>query len=447
MALRLCGSTPTVGSSSTSSCGLVQQPGGDVGPPLHAARVALDPVVGPVGETHDREDVVDPAAERLAGQAVEAAEELQVLAGGQVVVEGELLGHQPDGGLGADRARRHRQAGDDHLASVALEQAAQHRDGGRLARAVRAEQPVGLAPGDLEADPVDRLARRRSTCAGRGSGRLGRRARARTVLPVLASGTRGCARRGPRARARVGGATGAAIASPLAAALGLVVAERRGRRGGRPAVRQHGDGRVRGARRSTPNRRRRSGRSRCRSSPRWPPGPTPTVAVDAGQAIRIMTGAPIPPGADAIVMVERTSPRRTGGIVNVEVPAQAGRPHPPGAGDDIRPGDEVVDRRRRPHRRAHLGVLASVGVTDVIAHPRPRVGVLSTGDELVEGGRARCRPGQIRESNRHALLGLVAASGLHRRRPRARSRRPGGHPRRHRPRRRARATPCCRAAA
>jgi molybdenum cofactor synthesis domain-containing protein len=81
-----------------------------------------------------------------------------------------------------------------------------------------------------------------------------------------------------------------------------------------------------------------------------------------------------------------------------------------GAGDDLRagqavfaPGDELTPAR--------LGVLASLGVTEVTAHPRPRVGVLSTGDELVTGGEP-LRPGQIRDSNRPTLLALVAAAGF-----------------------------------
>jgi molybdenum cofactor synthesis domain-containing protein len=137
-------------------------------------------------------------------------------------------------------------------------------------------------------------------------------------------------------------------------------------------------------------------------------------ALAAGEAMRIFTGAPIPEGADAVVMVERTARldgRGPGGADAVEVRwAPEPGEHVRGAGDDLRagqavfaPGDELTPAR--------LGVLASLGVTEVTAHPRPRVGVLSTGDELVEGPEP-LRPGQIRDSNRPTLLALVAAAGF-----------------------------------
>jgi molybdenum cofactor synthesis domain-containing protein len=80
------------------------------------------------------------------------------------------------------------------------------------------------------------------------------------------------------------------------------------------------------------------------------------------------------------------------------------------AGDDVRAGD-LVFAAGEPLTSAHLGVLASIGRTDVTVHPRPRVGVLSTGDELVEGG-APLAPGQIRETNRTALVAALDESGF-----------------------------------
>jgi molybdopterin molybdotransferase len=132
-------------------------------------------------------------------------------------------------------------------------------------------------------------------------------------------------------------------------------------------------------------------------------------ALQAGEAMRIFTGAPLPEGADAIVMVERTERLDNGAAVAIRVPAERGD-HVRPAGDDVRAGDEVlsVGEVLTP---GHLGVLATIGVARVAAHPRPRVGVLSTGDELVEGG-APLAPGQIRESNRRALLALLAEDGF-----------------------------------
>ena len=130
--------------------------------------------------------------------------------------------------------------------------------------------------------------------------------------------------------------------------------------------------------------------------------------VGAGEAVRIMTGAVIPEGADAIVIVEQTEPLDDGRRVRVEVATRRGD-HIRVAGDDIRPGDVVIDAGV-VLTAAHLGVLASLGVTEVTVVPRPRVGVLSTGDELVEGPAA-LRPGQLRDSNRHALLPMLTDAG------------------------------------
>ena len=155
-------------------------------------------------------------------------------------------------------------------------------------------------------------------------------------------------------------------------------------------------------------------------------GRAPDVAVGPGEAIRIMTGAPMPDGADAIVMVERTrrdaAPAGDGGgggrgegagagegdgvFVEVEVPAGQ---HVRRAGGDLTEGQTVFDAGTRL-RAAHVGVLASVGAATVRVFRRPRVGVLSTGDELVESGPLAM--GQIRDSNRPMLLGLVREAGL-----------------------------------
>ncbi len=131
------------------------------------------------------------------------------------------------------------------------------------------------------------------------------------------------------------------------------------------------------------------------------------VDVGPGQAVRIMTGAPMPGGADAVVMVERTRPV-DGDAVMIDVVAAPGD-HVRGPGEDLRRGQAVfgLGTVMTP---GHVGVLASLGRQTVVAVPPARVGVLSTGDELVTGG-GPLEPGQIRDSNRPTLLALVTQAG------------------------------------
>lgn len=131
------------------------------------------------------------------------------------------------------------------------------------------------------------------------------------------------------------------------------------------------------------------------------------IVVGDGQAARIMTGAPMPVGADAVVMVERT--RALGSVVQVEVTVEPGQSVRP-AGDDLQAGDAVVSAGD-VLTPAHLGLLATVGRASVSVVRRPRVGVISTGDELVDGPGA-LGPGQIRDSNRPTLCALVEQAGF-----------------------------------
>ncbi len=137
-------------------------------------------------------------------------------------------------------------------------------------------------------------------------------------------------------------------------------------------------------------------------------GEAPRAEVGPGQAVRIMTGAPLPPGADAVVMVEHTTSSDDGASVEIQVRVDSGTACRR-AGDDLSPGD-VVATAGTVVSAGRLGVLASVGVSEVAVFPPARVGVLSTGDELVTGS-GPLRAGQIRDSNRPTLCALVAQVG------------------------------------
>jgi molybdenum cofactor synthesis domain-containing protein len=136
-------------------------------------------------------------------------------------------------------------------------------------------------------------------------------------------------------------------------------------------------------------------------------GAEPKIAVNAGEAIRIMTGAPMPQGADAVVMVEDTE---RVGETHVRISRSAKvRDGVRDAGSDVRAG-ETVFVRGTVMNAAGVGVLASVNARNVRAFPRARVALLSTGDELVVDG-SPLRIGQIRESNLTMLDSMIAATG------------------------------------
>lgn len=139
-----------------------------------------------------------------------------------------------------------------------------------------------------------------------------------------------------------------------------------------------------------------------------PAGYVALGSVTPGTAIRIMTGAPMPPGADAVVRVEDTELAEGEVRINVRVP--------PGnsvrqAGSDVAAGAEVLPGRRRLSP-AMLGVLASLGITHPSVIRRPRVAMLSTGDEVVPVSTPTLRPGTIRDSNRPSLGALLRELGV-----------------------------------
>ncbi|HEX8008531.1 MAG TPA: gephyrin-like molybdotransferase Glp [Trebonia sp.] len=137
-------------------------------------------------------------------------------------------------------------------------------------------------------------------------------------------------------------------------------------------------------------------------------GAEPDTAVTPGTAVAMPTGGVIPPGADAVVMIEYTAEAMPGTIEVV-------RPVAPGEGivradEDAGPGDEVVPGGR-PLRPQDLGMLAAAGVTSVTVHKKPVVMIFSTGDEVVPPETAELKPGQVRDATASALAALVADAG------------------------------------
>lgn len=154
-----------------------------------------------------------------------------------------------------------------------------------------------------------------------------------------------------------------------------------------------------------------------------PAGTFPTLSIAAGQAMRIMTGAPMPDGADTVIPVENTSdesdplnasagkermsaelPARIR-VIAVPQPGEYVRP----VGEDIQHGQTVL-RAGRVLRAADIGVLAGLGISRVAVIRRPKVAILSTGDELL-GVDKPLTPGKIRDMNTYTIGALVQALG------------------------------------
>ena len=137
-------------------------------------------------------------------------------------------------------------------------------------------------------------------------------------------------------------------------------------------------------------------------------GKSPTVAVAPGQASRIMTGAPMPQGADAVVMIERCE-LLSNNRVRIAEPKIAPRLNVLLKAREMRAGEIVLHAGARL-RPQEFGVLATVGHTAVLVRPAPRVAIVSTGDEIVEP-HLTPGPGQIRNGNGSMLLAQVARAG------------------------------------
>jgi molybdopterin molybdotransferase len=128
--------------------------------------------------------------------------------------------------------------------------------------------------------------------------------------------------------------------------------------------------------------------------------------VTSGRCVRIMTGAPVPSGADAVVPVETTS--GDGTTISFHRPVEVGQ-HVRGPGEDLRPGQALVAAGRRLGP-ADVALLAVAGITRVRCVPPPRVVILSSGDELVPADHEP-GPGQIRDVNGPMLAAMVRAAG------------------------------------
>jgi molybdenum cofactor synthesis domain-containing protein len=139
-----------------------------------------------------------------------------------------------------------------------------------------------------------------------------------------------------------------------------------------------------------------------------PAGVAPTVRVGPGQGIRIMTGAPLPAGADAVVRVEDTE--LTGSAVRVLVPVAAGTAVRL-AGGDVAAGSAVFGAGTRL-TPAHVAVLATLGLDPVPVFRRPKVAICATGDELVPASTRELPPGSIRNSNGPMLAALLDELGV-----------------------------------
>lgn len=137
-------------------------------------------------------------------------------------------------------------------------------------------------------------------------------------------------------------------------------------------------------------------------------GPVLDLEVTPGVAVRIMTGAPLPPGANAVVRIENTEMADDHVIVHQESVA---------AGENIRPiGSDIAKGSRVLHAGtalgpSEIGLLATLGIDPVCVYRRPRISVISTGDELVEP-IAALEPGMIRDSNRYSLLAALRSMNV-----------------------------------
>ena len=136
-------------------------------------------------------------------------------------------------------------------------------------------------------------------------------------------------------------------------------------------------------------------------------GAKPEFSLRKGTAAKIPTGGMIPEGSDAVVMLEHVQSAHEG-LIEVLKPAAPGE-NIIAAGEDVRRGDLILKRGHRL-RPQDVAALAGIGITEVTVYEKPRVSIISTGDEIVPAGSSLL-PGQVRDINSYNLAGLILENG------------------------------------
>ncbi|MEL7567776.1 MAG: gephyrin-like molybdotransferase Glp [Dehalobacterium sp.] len=137
-----------------------------------------------------------------------------------------------------------------------------------------------------------------------------------------------------------------------------------------------------------------------------PAGHAPKSKVSNGKAVKILTGAPIPEGADAVIKYEETKAKDD--YISIFRSIKTGENIVP-AGEDVAVGDMIADKGTVINPPV-MGLMASLGITEVPVYKRPRIAIVSTGDELLDAAKP-LTPGKIRNSNSYTLLGYIKSIG------------------------------------
>jgi molybdopterin molybdotransferase len=136
-------------------------------------------------------------------------------------------------------------------------------------------------------------------------------------------------------------------------------------------------------------------------------GASPGFSLDRGTAAKIPTGGMIPEGGDAVVMLEHVQADHEG-LIEVLKPVAPGE-NIIAAGEDVKKGDVILNKGHKL-RPQDVAALAGIGVVEIIVYEKPKVSIISTGDEIVPAGSSLL-PGQVRDINSYNLAGLVIENG------------------------------------